>query len=125
MLVLGKLLVVEDNVTNQIVIKKTLEKMGFEVSVANNGDEGVKACLNGLFQGVIMDIQMPVLDGIEATKQIRQFETQRVPIIALTANAQSAVEKACYEAGIDAFLTKPINRVELQATLERVLGLEL
>ena len=118
------LLVVEDNLTNQMVIKKTLEKMGYQVSVANNGEEGVSSFLNDTFQGVIMDVQMPVMDGIEATRQIRQVEGRYVPIIALTANAQESVEEACFAAGMDAFLTKPINRVELQSTLETVLGTE-
>ena len=80
--------------------------------------------LNDTFQGVIMDVQMPVMDGIEATRQIRQVEGRYVPIIALTANAQESVEEACFAAGMDAFLTKPINRVELQSTLETVLGTE-
>lgn len=118
------LLVVEDNLTNQMVIKKTLEKMGYHVSVANNGEEGVSSFLNDTFQGVIMDVQMPVMDGIEATRKIRQVEGRYVPIIALTANAQESIEEACFAAGMDAFLTKPINRVELQSTLETVLGTE-
>lgn len=117
----GSLLVVEDNLTNQLVIKKTLEKMGYFVCVANNGAEGVQAFSTGLFQGVIMDIQMPVMDGLEATKKIRQLDKAYVPIIALTANAEDSVEKACFEAGMDAFLTKPINRVVLQSTLDKVL----
>jgi len=120
----GNLLVVEDNLTNQMVIRKTLEKMGYQVSVANNGEEGVASFLNDTFQGVIMDVQMPVMDGIEATRQIRLVEDNYVPIIALTANAQDSVEEACFAAGMDAFLTKPINRAELQSTLESVLGME-
>ena len=88
MVVPGNLLVVEDNLTNQMVIKKTLEKMGYHVSVANNGEEGVASFLSETYQGVIMDVQMPVMDGIEATRQIRQVEEQYVPIIALTANAK-------------------------------------
>jgi CheY-like chemotaxis protein len=120
----NNLLVVEDNLINQVVIQKTLEKMGYEVSVANNGEEGVALFQSNTFQGVIMDVQMPVMDGIEATRQIRLVEDHYVPIIALTANAQGSVEQACFEAGVDAFLTKPINRAVLQSTLDSVLGLE-
>jgi PAS domain S-box-containing protein len=120
----GKLLLVEDNLTNQLVIRKTLEKMGYQVSIACNGLEGVQAYEQGSFLGIIMDIQMPVMDGIEATKKIRLMQGQYIPIIALTANAQKEVEEACFAAGMDAFLTKPVNRLQLQNTLETVLGSE-
>lgn len=120
----GKLLLVEDNLTNQLVIRRTLEKMGYEVSIACNGLEGVQAYEQGQFLGIIMDIQMPVMDGIEATKKIRLMQGQYIPIIALTANAQKEVEESCFAAGMDAFLTKPVNRLQLQNTLETVLGSE-
>ena len=120
----GKLLLVEDNLTNQLVIRRTLEKMGYDVSIACNGLEGVQAYEQGQFLGIIMDIQMPVMDGIEATKKIRLMQGKYVPIIALTANAQKEVEEACFAAGMDAFLTKPVNRLQLQNTLETVLGSE-
>ena len=119
----GHLLLVEDNLTNQLVIKKTLEKMGYTVDVANNGQEGVDAHEEKTYAGIIMDIQMPVMDGIEATRAIRQRSERYIPIIALTANAQDSIEEACFAAGMDAFLTKPINRAELQNTLEDVIGL--
>ncbi len=118
----GKLLLVEDNLTNQLVVRKTLEKMGYQVSIACNGLEGVQAYEEGEFLGIIMDIQMPVMDGIEATKKIRLMKGRYIPIIALTANAQKEVEEACFAAGMDAFLTKPVNRLQLQNTLEAVLG---
>ena len=120
----GKLLLVEDNLTNQLVIRRTLEKMGYEVSIACNGLEGVQAYEQGQFLGIIMDIQMPVMDGIEATKKIRLMQGKYIPIIALTANAQKEVEEACFAVGMDAFLTKPVNRLQLQNTLETVLGSE-
>ena len=121
---LGKLLLVEDNLTNQLVMRKTLEKMGYEVSIACNGLEGVQAYESGNYLGIIMDIQMPVMDGIEATVQIRRLGGRYVPIIALTANTQTEIEEACFAAGMDAFLTKPVNRLQLQNTLETVLGNE-
>ncbi len=116
------LLLVEDNLTNQLVVRKTLEKMNYRVDIANNGLEGVEAFERGEFDGVIMDVQMPVMDGIEATRKIRQLKGRYVPIIALTANAQTEIEEACFAAGMDAFLTKPVNRLELQNTLETLLG---
>ncbi len=116
------LLLVEDNLTNQLVVRKTLEKMNYQVKIANNGLEGVEAFERGAFDGVIMDVQMPVMDGIEATRKIRQLKGRYVPIIALTANAQTEIEEACFAAGMDAFLTKPVNRLELQNTLETLLG---
>lgn len=120
----GHLLLVEDNLTNQLVVKKTLEKMGYSVDVANNGQEGVDAYEACTYAGIIMDIQMPVMDGIEATRKIRQSSGRYVPIIALTANAQDTIEEACFAAGMDAFLTKPVNRMELQDTLENVIGVQ-
>lgn len=118
----GRILLVEDNPTNQLVVKKMLEKMGYAVEVADNGEAGVHAWERDNFQAIIMDIQMPVMDGIEATRQIRQKEKQHIPIIALTANAQSEIEESCFAVGMDAFLTKPVNRVQLQETLRGMLG---
>ena len=120
----GKLLLVEDNMTNQLVVRKTLEKLGYEVDVANNGQEGVDAHLKGHYSGIIMDIQMPIMDGIEATRRIRQSANPYVPIIALTANAQSDIEAECFAAGMDAFLTKPVDRVALQQALEAFIGVK-
>ncbi len=116
------LLLVEDNLTNQLVVRKTLEKMNYHVDIANNGLEGLEAFERKEFDGIIMDVQMPVMDGIEATRKIRQLKGRYVPIIALTANAQTEIEEACFAAGMDAFLTKPVNRLELQNTLETLLG---
>ena len=116
------LLLVEDNLTNQLVVRKTLEKIGYRITIANNGQEGVDTFTEHEFNGVIMDIQMPVMDGIEATRRIRQIPGRYVPIIALTANGQKEIEEACFAVGMDAYLNKPLNRVELQTTLERLLG---
>lgn len=116
------LLLVEDNLTNQLVVRKTLEKIGYQITIANNGQEGVDAFSEQAFNGVIMDIQMPVMDGIEATRRIRQIPGPHVPIIALTANGQKEIEEACFAVGMDAYLNKPLDRMELQSTLERLLG---
>lgn len=118
----GAVLLVEDNPTNQLVVRKMLEKMGYAVEVADNGEAGVRAWEQGEFQAIIMDIQMPVMDGIQATQLIRQKEAHHIPIIALTANAQSEIEERCFAVGMDAFLTKPVNRAHLQETLRSILG---
>lgn len=118
----GRILLVEDNLNNQLVIKRTLEKLGYDVVVANNGEEGVAQFLATQVDCVIMDIQMPIMDGIEATRQIRQLDRPYVPVIALTANSQKEMEEACFAVGMDSFLTKPISRQVIQATLEEFLG---
>ncbi|MFT6261880.1 MAG: CheY-like chemotaxis protein [Bermanella sp.] len=120
---LASLLVVEDNIVNQIVIKKTLQRLGYEVMVASNGQQGVDMFLEYDFHCVFMDVQMPVMDGIEAAKILRLGHGSEVPIIALTANAQDIVEEACMEAGMNVFLTKPISREQLSATLSEVLNI--
>lgn len=117
----GPLLLVEDNLTNQLVIRKTLEKLGYSVDIANNGLEGVEAYQQKTYMAVIMDIQMPVMDGIEATKQIRHLAQAHIPIIALTANTQNEIEEACFAAGMDAYLNKPVDRQVLQNTLQDLL----
>jgi len=117
------ILIVEDNPTNELVLRRLLEKMGYSVASASNGKEGVERWESAEFDAIIMDVQMPVMDGIEATKAIRQQENGRyTPIIALTANAQKSIEEACFSAGTDAFLTKPVDRAQLQNTLAAVLG---
>ena len=117
------ILVVEDNPTNELVLRRLLEKMGYQVTSASNGKEGVEAWSKGQFAAIIMDVQMPIMDGIEATRTIREREGNAyTPIIALTANAQNTVEEACFSAGTDAFLTKPVDRSQLQNTLATVLG---
>lgn len=118
----GRILLVEDNLNNQLVVKRTLEKLGYEVVVANNGEEGVAQFKVLEVDCIIMDIQMPIMDGIEATRQIRKLDKPYVPVIALTANSQKEIEDACFAAGMDSFLTKPISRQAIQSTLESFLG---
>ncbi|NVK38108.1 MAG: response regulator [Gammaproteobacteria bacterium] len=118
----GRVLLVEDNLNNQLVIKRTLEKLGYQVVVANNGEEGVQQFKTQDVDCVIMDIQMPVMDGIEATRQIRKLNMPYVPVIALTANSQKEMEEACFAVGMDSFLTKPISRHAIQSTLEAFIG---
>lgn len=118
----SRILLVEDNLNNQLVIRRTLEKLGYEVTVANNGKEGVAQFKALDIDCIIMDIQMPVMDGIEATRQIRKLDKPYVPVIALTANGQKEIEEACFAVGMDSFLTKPISRQAMQQVLEEFLG---
>jgi signal transduction histidine kinase/CheY-like chemotaxis protein len=107
-----KILLVEDNVVNQQVIVATLQKYGCLVDVANNGGEAISRYKASQYDLIFMDCQMPVVDGFEATKIIREHEKsnnkKRIPIVALTANALETDRKACFEAGMDDFVIKPI-----------------
>lgn len=102
----AKVLLVEDNRTNQIIAKRLLEKIGCDVTIANNGVESIERLQNGDFDIVLMDCQMPVMDGFEATMHIRQ-SGNTLPIIALTANAQDTDKQACFRAGMSDFVSKP------------------
>jgi len=102
----AKVLLVEDNRTNQMIAKRLLEKTGCDVTIANNGVESIEKLQNEGFDIVLMDCQMPVMDGFEATMKIRR-SGNNIPIIALTANAQDTDKKACFQAGMTDFLSKP------------------
>jgi PAS domain S-box-containing protein len=121
----GRVLLVEDNIVNQKVAVRFLERLGCEVAVADNGRNGVKACREARYDLVLMDLQMPVMDGLSATRCIREIEPhgRRTPIVALTANAMPGQEQLCAAAGMDGFLTKPLDLVRLQEVL-RTHGLE-
>ncbi len=116
-----RILVAEDNPVNQKVITKVLTNMGYEVAVAVNGEEAVARMMEGRFDAVLMDCQMPVMDGFEATEQIRQLQSsrERTPIIALTANALAGERARCLEAGMDDYLSKPIDTEDLRNKLAR------
>ena len=114
----GQVLLVEDNFVNQKVAVKFLERLGCSVEVATNGAEGVAAFQARPFDIVLMDLQMPVMDGMAATRKIRELETAgHVPIIALTANAMSGDRERCEAAGMDGYLTKPIEVDRLRSML--------
>ena len=117
-----KILLAEDNPVNQKVALRMLERLGHRVTPANNGREAVDSLQAGLFDLVLMDVQMPEMDGLEATRKIRAMQSpgQRVPIIALTAHAMDSHQEECLAAGMDSFLTKPILFDALKAELERV-----
>ncbi|NOX37173.1 MAG: PAS domain S-box protein [Calditrichaeota bacterium] len=117
------ILVAEDNAVNQKLARRLLEKMGYRVSIANNGLEAIRMYQKGQFDLILMDVQMPEMDGLTATRNIRELEATRnggrIPIIALTAHAMQGDREKCLEAGMDDYITKPIKRQELEAVLEK------
>jgi signal transduction histidine kinase/CheY-like chemotaxis protein len=121
----ARVLVVEDNVVNQKVAVRQLEKLGCRVDVAANGREALTAIEQLRYDLVLMDCQMPVMDGFEATAAIRARESgMRVPIIAMTANATSEDRDRCLAAGMDDYLAKPVRPEQLRARLDHWLGAE-
>jgi CheY-like chemotaxis protein len=120
----GTILVVDDVPTNQRLTVAMLSALGLQSSVADNGRSAVEQVREREFDLVLMDCQMPIMDGYEATATIRAFPGDRgkVPIIALTANAMQGDEKKCFEAGMNGFLAKPFSLAQLDAILGRWLA---
>ena len=108
---------------NEKVACRTLEKLDYRVEVVRNGREAVDAWATGRFALILMDCQMPVLDGYEATREIRKRESggRRIPIIACTAHAMKDHDLECKAAGMDDCITKPLDRERLKWCLERYL----
>ena len=117
------ILLAEDNLVNQRVARGALKAIGYTADVVGNGADAVAAWETGRYALVLMDCQMPVMDGYEAARQIRLRERpeRRIPIIALTADAMKGTEQACRDSGMDSYLTKPLDRVALEAALNRYL----
>ncbi|MBC8139694.1 MAG: response regulator [Fibrella sp.] len=120
-----RILLVEDNIVNQKVARILLEKRGYRVDVAGNGKEALQKLMATQYSAVLMDGQMPEMDGYQATRLWRQYEegdrkvAGRLPIIALTAGAMPEDRERCLTAGMDDYLTKPVNPAELEAVLQR------
>jgi CheY-like chemotaxis protein len=121
-----RVLVVEDNPVNLKVIQAMLSKLKLKPDVAENGQLALNKLSQQHYDLILMDCQMPVLDGYEATSQFRQQEAinnrPRTPVIALTAHATNEARETCLAAGMDDYLSKPINRQDLTAMLERWLN---
>ena len=121
-----KVLVAEDNLVNQRLAAALLEKVGHTVVIANNGREAIEHFKSDYFDLVLMDVQMPEVDGFEATYEIRKHQSEhgnnRVPIIAVTAHASPADRKHCLSAGMDEYIAKPIRAVDLYELIESKTG---
>lgn len=116
------LLVAEDDETNALLLKKIIEKNGWRATVSRNGIEVVEAYLNQPFDAILMDVQMPIMDGYAATKAIRQHEVRKgkkIPIIALTANSMLGDREKCLAYGMDDYLSKPIVLKDFYTVMSR------
>jgi signal transduction histidine kinase/ActR/RegA family two-component response regulator len=118
-----RILLVEDEPVNRLVARQLLTKLGCYVAEARTGVEALEAMSEGAFDLILMDCQMPEMDGYEATRRIRaREEKQHIPIVAITAYAMSGDREKCLAAGMNDFMAKPVHPVELTAVLSRVLG---
>jgi signal transduction histidine kinase/DNA-binding response OmpR family regulator len=119
-----RILIAEDNVVNEKVARHSLQRLGFHVDAVRNGREAVTAWQTGQYDLILMDCQMPELDGYDATREIRDLERglQHIPIVALTAHAMKDDDLKCKAAGMDDHLTKPLDRERLRLCLDRHLG---
>jgi two-component system, sensor histidine kinase and response regulator len=118
----GVVLLVEDNTMNQLVATRMLAKLGYRADVANNGREAIDAITIGAYDAVLMDCQMPEMDGYEATRQLRRAESgtgRHLPVIAMTAAAMAGDREACLAAGMDDYITKPVSVDAIAAVLDR------
>ncbi|MFN8672729.1 MAG: ATP-binding protein [Candidatus Sericytochromatia bacterium] len=116
-----KILVAEDNLVNQKLIKKVLEKLGYIPDIVNNGNEAIQKCIEKNFDLIFMDLQMPEVDGIEASKIINATIHNKAPkIVALTANVLEEQQNECYNAGMIGFLTKPYKINDIEAIISEL-----
>ena len=119
------ILLVEDNLLNQRIVTFSLKKFNYDVVIANNGVEAVEHFRAKKFDVILMDIMMPVMDGLEATVKIREFENinqikKRTPIIALTANTMDNDRDKCISYGMDEFMAKPFDIEKLNSIFEEL-----
>ena len=119
-----KILIAEDYFVNQEVTQDILELMEFSVDVAENGREALEKYEAGSYDAILMDVQMPEMDGYQTTAEIRKKEKdgKRTPIIALTANAMIGDREKCLEAGMDDYLSKPIEATKLEEILKKYIS---
>src|SRR5208337_1997733 len=121
-----RILLVEDNPVNQKVARLMLSKLGHRVATADNGQKAVDLLCEAEFDAVLMDMQMPVMDGYEATRVIRDLERQgglpgrdRLPVIAMTAHAMAGDREKCLDSGMDDYISKPIDSASLHRIIEK------
>ena len=119
------ILIAEDNPINQKLAVRLLQKQGYTSAVANNGREAVEAWARQPFDAILMDMMMPEMDGLEATMAIREREKTtgtHIPIIAITANAMVGDREKCLAAGMDEYISKPVDVTKLYEVLHRLTG---
>ncbi len=122
-----RVLVVEDDKSNQIVFSTLLKNMGLDFDLAETGRQAVEAVRQRTYAIILMDIRMPELDGLEATKTIRSLGSvngKQIPIVAVTAQAMDGDKERCIWAGMSDYLSKPFTREELEKTILRWIGSE-
>ena len=120
-----RVLLAEDNVVNQRVAQRLIERRGHAVTVANNGREAVEIFQQAPFDVVLMDVQMPEMDGLSATAAIRELQRAsgaRVPIIAVTAHAMVGDRERCLSAGMDGYVSKPIDAAKLFEAIDTLVA---
>jgi CheY-like chemotaxis protein len=115
----GKILVAEDAKANQALICALLKRLGLGVTLAEDGQEALNLLAKETFDLVLMDMQMPVMNGYDATRTIRRMGIN-IPVVALTAHAMKGDDRKCYDAGCDDYLTKPIDREKLKSLLLKI-----
>lgn len=120
-----RILMAEDNVINQRVGKLILQRAGFDVDLVKDGREALEAQRQKSYDVILMDCQMPVMDGFEASRSIRQLETAQPVIIAVTANALVGEREKCLQAGMDDYLSKPFHAEQLVALIKKWGALKL
>jgi CheY-like chemotaxis protein len=119
------ILLAEDNQINQLVAKNLLEREGHLITLALDGRKAYEMAQNHCFDLILMDVQMPEMDGFQATAAIREWEqlhNRRTPILAMTANALKGDRELCLSAGMDGYVTKPVNMQDLRSQIETVLA---
>jgi PAS domain S-box-containing protein len=120
----GRVLLAEDNAINALLARTILEEVGFSVETVSNGAQAVEAARRGGFDLILMDVQMPVMDGLQATRLIRELggAAAHIPVIALTANAMRSDQDACLAAGMDDFVSKPLELENFLGVIGRFIG---
>ncbi|MEO1367542.1 MAG: response regulator, partial [Acidobacteriota bacterium] len=117
-----RILVAEDNPVNQLVILEQLADLGFQADAVGDGEEVLRTLAAEPYDLILMDCQMPGLDGYETTRRLRATRATQVPIVALTAHAMKGDRERCLEAGMDDYISKPFTEARLEKTLRRWLG---